>query len=452
MKVAIFGTGYVGLVSGACLAEVGHQVISVDIDEAKLDSLRRGVIPIYEPGLESLVKDNIGRGNLKFTNDAESAIDECQLLCIAVGTPSDEDGSADLTHVLAVAETIGRYIKEYRLIVTKSTVPVGTTEKIVEVLGRALRTRESDIQFDVASNPEFLKEGNAVSDFMKPDRIVVGTSSDQVKSLMRELYEPFNRNHDRMMFMDVRSAELTKYAANAMLATKISFINELANLAEKLGADIEYVRQGIGADSRIGYQFIYPGCGYGGSCFPKDVRALLTAGMKHDCEVQLLNAVNDVNERQKNRLFEKIVQFYGDDLTGKIFALWGLSFKPQTNDMREAASCRLMESLWRAGAAVQAFDPVAMDEARRMYGARDDLKFCATKEEALTGTDGLVICTEWKSFRSPNFEHMLRELSQPVIFDGRNMYDPKRVEDEGLTYFGIGRGESIKQVTGLKSE
>ncbi|MDX1474109.1 MAG: UDP-glucose/GDP-mannose dehydrogenase family protein, partial [Reinekea sp.] len=427
MKVSIFGTGYVGLVTGACLADVGHNVICVDVDEDKVAKLNQGVIPIYEPGLESIVSSNFKAGNLKFTTNAEEAIEHAQLQFIAVGTPPDEDGSADLQYVLKVAETIATFMNSPKIVIDKSTVPVGTADKVSAKISEVLAQRGVNYEFDVVSNPEFLKEGAAVGDFMKPDRIVVGISKESSKAPMKELYAPFNRNHDKVLFMDVRSAELTKYAANAMLATKISFMNEMANLAERLDADIEQVRLGIGSDPRIGYHFIYPGAGYGGSCFPKDVQALARIASGVDYDAELVKAVENVNNRQKKRLFEKLQAYFGESLKNKTIALWGLAFKPETDDMREAPSRVLMEALWQVGAKVQAFDPEAMDECRRIYGERDDLALMESKEQALEGADALVICTEWKNFRAMDYEAVKTELKQPVIFDGRNLYDPQIV-------------------------
>lgn len=443
MKVTVFGTGYVGLVTGACLADVGHDVLCVDIDQQKVDNLNNGIIPIYEPGLDGLVKQAVQNGLLHFTTDKERAVAHGQLQFIAVGTPSGEDGSADMQYVLAVANTIGELMDDYKVIVNKSTVPVGTADLVNAALKTALVKREQLINYDVVSNPEFLKEGAAINDFMKPDRIVIGTNSAMAEKLLRELYAPFNRNHDRTLVMDVRSAELTKYAANALLATKISFINEMANLAERLGADIEQVRNGIGADPRIGYHFIYPGCGYGGSCFPKDVKALINIAKDVGYKAELMQAVDEVNSRQKGKLFDYITQHFGSDLKGKKFALWGLAFKPNTDDMREAPSRVLIEALWRAGAIVQAYDPVAMEEAQHIYGVRADFKLMGTKESALESADALIICTEWKNFRAPDFERIRESLKTPVIFDGRNLYDPLRVAEYGLDYYAVGRGKSV---------
>ncbi len=447
MRVAIFGTGYVGLVTGTCLAEVGHQVICVDIDQAKVDGLNNGIIPIYEPGLEPMVKANHAASRLVFTSDAATAIAHGQVIFIAVGTPPDEDGSADLQYVLAVARTIGRHITAPVVVVNKSTVPVGTADNVREAIAQALAERGVEIAFDVVSNPEFLKEGDAVADCMRPDRIVVGASNPDSVALMRRLYAPFNRNHDRVVEMDVRSAELTKYAANAMLATKISFMNEIANIAEKVGADIEQVRQGIGSDPRIGWHFIYPGAGYGGSCFPKDVHALARTAQQYGHEPKLLNAVEAVNEHQKGHLYALIQRHYdrGEDegVRGKTFAVWGLAFKPNTDDMREASSRRLLAQLWEAGARVRAYDPEATDEARRIFGERDDLVFCDDAYDALDGADALVVVTEWKQFRSPDFIRLREMLSDAVVFDGRNLYDPQEIEAAGLAYYGIGRGRSL---------
>ncbi len=439
MKVTIFGSGYVGLVTGACLAEVGNHVVCVDVDPAKIDLLNSGGIPIFEPGLEDLVRRNQEAGRLRFTTDARLGIEHGLFQFICVGTPPDEDGSADLQHVLAVARSIGQHMSDYRIVVNKSTVPVGTADKVAATLREALGRRGAHVELDVVSNPEFLKEGAAVDDFMRPDRIVVGADNPRTTELLRILYTPFNRNHDRLLTMDIRSAELTKYAANAMLATKISFMNELANIAEAVGANIEQVRLGIGSDPRIGYQFIYPGCGYGGSCFPKDVRALERTALGAGCTPQILTAVEAVNHRQKRVLFEKIRQHFGDQLAGRTFALWGLSFKPNTDDMREASSRTLMEALWEAGAKVQAFDPVASEEARRLYGDRADLRLCEDADQALDGADALVIVTEWAEFRSPDLSLLLQRLSERVIFDGRNLYDPGIVAAAGLIYYSVGR-------------
>ncbi len=447
MRVAIFGTGYVGLVTGTCLAEVGHDVVCVDIDQAKVDGLNRGVIPIYEPGLEPMVKANHAASRLAFTTDAAAAIAHGQVVFIAVGTPPDEDGSADLQYVLAVARTIGRHLAVPTVVVNKSTVPVGTADKVRTAIAEELAARGVDIAFDVVSNPEFLKEGDAVADCMRPDRIIVGAASGESVAVMRRLYAPFNRNRDRVVEMDVRSAELTKYAANAMLATKISFMNEIANIAERVGADIEQVRQGIGSDPRIGWHFIYPGAGYGGSCFPKDVQALARTALQHGHAPRLLDAVEAVNEAQKGHLFELVQRHYdrGEDegVRGKTFAVWGLAFKPNTDDMREASSRRLLAQLWEAGARARVYDPEAMHEARRLFGEREDLVFCDSAFDALEGADALVVVTEWKQFRSPDFARIRQELGDAVVFDGRNLYEPQDIEAAGLAYYGIGRGRSL---------
>ncbi len=441
MKLTIFGTGYVGLVTGACLAEVGHNVVCMDVDQAKIDKLKGGAIPIWEPGLEPLVARNVAEGRLRFTTSVEEAVNHAEVQFIAVGTPPDEDGSADLKYVLSVAEGIARHMSRYRVLVNKSTVPAGTADKVQARVEQILAERGEQIPFDVVSNPEFLKEGAAVGDFLKPDRIIIGTRSAKAQERMSELYEPFNRNRDRTILMDVRSAELTKYAANAMLATKISFMNELANMAELLGADIEEVRKGIGADPRIGYHFIYPGCGYGGSCFPKDVQALGRTADQIGYEAPLLKAVEAVNNRQKTTLFTKLATHFGgaDKLAGKTIALWGLAFKPNTDDMREASSRVLVEALWKAGARVQAFDPVAMDETARIYGERADLALCSNKYSALEGADALAICTEWQQFRAPHSDEMQNLLKARVVVDGRNLYNPERLASEGWTYCSVGR-------------
>jgi len=446
MHVAIFGTGYVGLVTGTCLAEVGHDVVCVDIDQAKVDGLERGVIPIYEPGLEPMVKANHAAGRLRFTTDAARAVSHGEVVFIAVGTPPDEDGSADLQYVLAVAETIGTHLRKPAVVVDKSTVPVGTADKVRARIAETLAARGADIAFDVVSNPEFLKEGAAVEDCMRPDRIVIGADNLEAVETLRRLYAPFNRNHERIVSMDVRSAELTKYAANAMLATKISFMNEIANIAEKVGADVEMVRKGIGSDPRIGWHFIYPGAGYGGSCFPKDVQALARSAVQHGHEPTLLDAVEAVNERQKGHLYELMLRHYGDAaaLRGKTIALWGLAFKPNTDDMREASSRRLLQQLWDAGARVKAYDPEAMDETRRIFGERTDLALCDSADATLEGVDALVVITEWKQFRSPDFEGLAARLADSVVFDGRNLYEPADVEAAGIAYYGIGRGRSIR--------
>ncbi|MGN6656501.1 MAG: UDP-glucose dehydrogenase family protein [Rhodanobacter sp.] len=446
MKVTIFGTGYVGLVTGACLAEMGNHVLCVDIDEAKVEGLRQGVIPIFEPGLDAIVRRNHAEERLEFTTDAAAAIAHGELIFIAVGTPPDEDGSADLSYVLAVARSVGQHLDRYAVVVNKSTVPVGTADRVRETVAAELAARQVSVEFDVVSNPEFLKEGAAVEDCLRPDRIIVGSSSPRAVAVLRRLYAPFNRNHERLVVMDERSAELTKYAANAMLATKISFMNEIANIAERVGADVELVRRGIGADPRIGYHFIYPGAGYGGSCFPKDVQALERTARSHGYQAQLLDAVEAVNRRQKGKLFELVSRHFGGDLRGKTIALWGLAFKPNTDDMREAPSRPLLEALWDAGATVRAFDPEAQAETRRLYGERDDLLLCEDAASAAQGADALVVVTEWKAFRSPDFARLRDNLAGAVIFDGRNLYDPAVVEEAGLAYYGIGRGRSL-QVT-----
>jgi UDPglucose 6-dehydrogenase len=438
MRITIFGSGYVGLVTGACLADAGNHVICVDVDARKIDMLKAGEVPIHEPGLEAVVKRNFDAGRLVFTTDAKEGVDHGQFQVIAVGTPPDEDGSADLRYVLAVARTIGEHMSEYKVIITKSTVPVGTADKVRDAVAETLKARRSNIEFDTVSNPEFLKEGAAIADFMKPDRVVVGTNSARAAEMMRTLYEPFTRNRDRMIVMDVRSSELTKYAANAMLATKISFMNELANLAEHFGADIESVRIGIGSDPRIGYAFIYPGAGYGGSCFPKDVQALKRSAADVGYDASILAAVEKVNGRQKRVLFDKIERHFGD-LRGRTIAVWGLAFKPNTDDMREAPSRVLMEALWAAGAKVRAYDPAAMPECRRIYGDRADLVLCKTSPQAVEGADALAIVTEWQEFRSPDFDHIKSALRTPVIFDGRNLYDPAHMARAGFGYHAIGR-------------
>lgn len=450
MRVTVFGSGYVGLVTGACLADVGNHVVCVDIDAAKVEQLSRGELPIYEPGLEAVVERSMRAGRLSFTTDAAAGVAHGLFQFIAVGTPPDGDGAADLKAVVAVARAIAENMDDYRIVITKSTVPVGTADRVKAEIEAVLERRESAVEFDVVSNPEFLKEGAAVDDFMKPDRIIVGTDNPRTGELLRSLYEPFNRNHDRLLIMDIRSAELTKYAANAMLATKISFMNEVANIAEQVGADIEHVRLGIGSDPRIGYEFIYPGCGYGGSCFPKDVRALIASAQAAGYNTEILTAVNRVNDRQKQVLFEKIYAHFNGDLKDKCVALWGLAFKPNTDDMREASSRVLMEALWAAGARVQAYDPVAQEEARRIYGDRTDFKLCERAETALEGADALAIVTEWREFRSPDFATMKATLRHPVVFDGRNLYDPVLLKRQGFHYYAIGRGEPLHDQTRAK--
>ncbi|EWH02363.1 UDP-glucose dehydrogenase family protein [Halomonas sp. BC04] len=446
MRITIFGSGYVGLVTGACLADVGHDITCVDVDQEKVERLNAGEVPIYEPGLEELIGKNMAAGRLRFTTDPAEGVRFGLLQFIAVGTPSDEDGSADLKYVLKVAETIGEHMGSYKIIVNKSTVPVGTASKVERTVASTLEKRGLTMEFDVCSNPEFLKEGAAIEDFSRGSRIVVGTDSERVKSAMQECYGPYNRQRDKMLFMGVRSAELTKYAANAMLATKISFINEVANLAERLGADVEEVRHGIGSDPRIGYSFIYPGCGYGGSCFPKDVKALAQTAEAAGYPADMVNAVERVNSRQKNKLFEKLCQAFDGQLAGKTIALWGLAFKPNTDDMREAPSRALMESLWDAGARVQAYDPEASHECRRLYGERDDLVLADRRDEALEGAHALVICTEWKAFRTIDFDGLRETLLEPVIIDGRNLFSPNTVKAAGISYYAIGRGDSVRPV------
>ncbi len=444
MKVTFYGIGYVGLVQAAVLADAGHDVCCVDIDETRIENLKKGIIPIYEPGLTPLVEKNFAEGRLTFTTDAQFGVEFGELQFIAVGTPPDEDGSADLKYVLKVAETIATYMESPKLIIDKSTVPVGTADKVKATIQSVLDSRKSDLTFSVVSNPEFLKEGAAVNDCKRPDRIIIGTDSADAEEQMRELYAPFNRNHEKIIVMDIKSAELTKYAANCMLATKISFMNEMANIAEHVGANIEHVRHGIGSDPRIGYQFIYPGCGYGGSCFPKDVQALVRTADNIGYESKILKAVEAVNYAQKNKLFEYISKHYSTtedslDLSGKTFALWGLSFKPNTDDMRDAPSRVLMEQLWKAGAKVQAYDPEAMNETQRIYGTRSDLSLMGTKESALNGADALIICTEWQNFKAPDFSLIKQQLSEAVIFDGRNLFEPERLAKKSFRYYSIGR-------------
>jgi UDPglucose 6-dehydrogenase len=444
VHVTIFGSGYVGLVTGTCFADVGNDVVCVDIDENRIRRLNGGEVPIYEPGLAEMIARNRRAGRLHFTTSAKEGVDHGEVIFIAVGTPPREDGSSDLCYVESVATSVGQLMTEPKVVVNKSTVPVGTADRVRDIIEGELAKRGLSHSFDIVSNPEFLKEGAAIDDFMKPDRIVVGSDTPHGIEAMRELYAPFNRNHGRLLVMDVRSSEFTKYAANAMLATKISFMNELANIAERLGVDIEHVRVGIGSDPRIGYSYIYPGCGYGGSCFPKDVRSLEQTAAQNGYDAQLLRAVEDVNDRQKMVLYSKIVcHFGGENLAGKAFALWGLSFKPNTDDMREAPSRALMESLWDSGARVQAFDPEAMAETARLYPDRigsGDLVLTATEESALESADALVICTEWRAFRAPDYELFHALLKQPVVFDGRNIHDPERMKREGITYYGIGLG------------
>ncbi|WP_095100508.1 UDP-glucose/GDP-mannose dehydrogenase family protein [Pseudomonas sp. Irchel 3A5] len=439
MKISVFGSGYVGLVASACLADVGHDVLCMDIDGQRIELLKSGETPIHEPGLNMLIRSNVHAQRLFFSTDAAQAVAFADLLFIAVGTPSDEDGSADLQYVLAVARSIGQHMQTSKTVVNKSTVPVGTGEKVTKTIRTALENRDLQIPFDICSNPEFLKEGAAIEDFTRGARIIIGTDSERVRMLMRECYAPYNRNHDKLMFMSLRAAELTKYAANAMLATKISFMNEMANLAERLDVDIEQVRHGIGSDPRIGYDFIYPGCGYGGSCFPKDIQALSRTAHEVGYNPQLLRAVEEINQRQKTALFKKLERAFEGQLAGKTIAVWGLAFKPNTDDMRAAPSRDLMESLWSAGARVQAYDPEAMQECRRIYGERDDLVLAGDRIQAVKGADALVICTEWKAFRSVDFTWLRQQLKHAIVIDGRNLYEPKALADAGLSYSSIGR-------------
>ncbi|WP_374336046.1 UDP-glucose/GDP-mannose dehydrogenase family protein [Leeia sp.] len=443
MKITVVGSGYVGLVSGACLADVGNMVLCLDVDARKVARLQQGEVPIHEPGLDEVIRRNVAAGRLSFTTDAAEAAAFGTVQFIAVGTPPGEDGSADLQYVLAAARQLARHMTEYRVIVDKSTVPVGTADQVRQAVQQELQARGVDIPFSVVSNPEFLKEGAAIEDFMRPDRIVVGCEDETARKLMRELYAPFQRNHDRMVWMDVRSAELTKYAANAMLATRISFMNELANLAERLGADIELVRQGIGSDPRIGYHFLYPGIGYGGSCFPKDVQALQRTAQASGVELAVLAAVEHANEQQKQRLVDKVVQRFGEDLAGRHFALWGLAFKPNTDDMREAPSLTILHGLLQRGATVAVFDPIAMETGRVAMQAAgialDRVQFAESANAAVAQADALLIATEWKPFRSPDFEWLKQALKTPVIFDGRNLYDPALVRAQGFEYLAMGR-------------
>ena len=439
MKISVIGTGYVGLVTGTCLAEVGNDVLCLDVDVNKINILKQGGIPIYEPGLEDMVRRNVEAGRLRFTTDVAESAKHGTIQFIAVGTPPDEDGSADLQYVVAAARAIGQNMQEYKVIVDKSTVPVGTADRVRAAVQEELGKRGAQLEFSIASNPEFLKEGAAVEDFMRPDRIVLGADDARAVDLMRSLYAPFNRNHDRLIVMDIKSAELTKYAANAMLATRISFMNELALLAEKMGADIEHVRHGIGSDPRIGYHFLYAGCGYGGSCFPKDVQAMQRTAKEYGSELRILNAVETANERQKEVLLDKITAKFGNDLSGKNIALWGLAFKPNTDDMRDAPSRVLIKGLWERSATVTAYDPVAMHEATRIFGNDPRLKLVDTQMAALEGADALAIVTEWQVFRAPDFAALKARLKNPVIFDGRNLYDPKDVRAAGIEYFAIGR-------------
>ena len=443
MKLTIIGTGYVGLVTGACFAEMGSIVTCVDIDQEKIDNLKKGILPIYEPGLENLVIQNHKEGTLNFSTSLEQASKDSNIFFIAVGTPPGEDGSADLQYVLQVAKEIGQNINEYSVIIDKSTVPVGTADKVKDTIQSELEKRDVNIDFDVVSNPEFLKEGAAVNDFLKPDRIVVGADSDRAAKMMKRLYAPFSRNREKVILMNVRDAEMTKYAANSMLATKISFMNEISNICEHLGVDVENVRKGIGSDSRIGYSFIYPGCGYGGSCFPKDVKALIKTSKDQGFVPELLDAVEKRNNLQKQVLSDKIIKQFGQDLSGKTFCMWGLSFKPGTDDMRESSSAVILKELIDAGAVIKAFDPVAMDQARKEFPekwfAKQQLKLETTQYNAIEGTDALILVTEWKTFRQPDFKAMAATMNQLVIFDGRNQYDPEEVSEAGFEYHGIGR-------------
>jgi len=441
MKLTIIGTGYVGLVTGACFSEMGSHVTCVDIDQDKIDNLKKGIIPIYEPGLESIVLNNYKEGTLEFTTRLDQAAKNCNVFFIAVGTPPGQDGSADLQYVLEVARQIGSVIDDYAVIVDKSTVPVGTADKVRVQVSKELEARGKNIEFDVVSNPEFLKEGAAVNDFLKPDRIIVGADSDRAAKLMRRLYAPFSRNRDKMLFMNVKDAEMTKYAANSMLATKISFMNEISNLCERLGVDVENVRKGIGSDSRIGYSFIYPGCGYGGSCFPKDVKALVRIGRDVGFTPSLLEAVEERNNLQKQVLGDKVVNRFGQDLTGRTFGIWGLAFKPGTDDMREASSRVLIKALVGAGARVNVYDPVAMDQAKKEIPIQEQEKisFAQDQYSALDSTDACILVTEWKAFRQPDFKKMASMMKERVIFDGRNQYDPDEIKEAGFEYHGIGR-------------
>ena len=443
MKITVIGSGYVGLVSGACLAELGNDVLCLDVDPRKIAILQQGGVPIYEPGLEDIIKSNVASGRLRFTTDVAESVAHGLVQMIAVGTPSGEDGSADLQYVIAAARAIGRSMTEYKVIVDKSTVPVGTADKVKLAVQEELNKRKLKTDFSVVSNPEFLKEGAAIDDFNRPDRIVIGAEDEAAIKVMRDMYAPFQRNHDRLILMDIRSAELTKYAANAMLATRISFMNELALLAERVGADIEMVRKGIGSDPRIGTSFLYPGTGYGGSCFPKDVKALIHTGKEAGMQLGVLQAVEDANDRQKHVLVNKIVQRFGEDLHGRTFALWGLAFKPNTDDMREAPSRVIVEELTRRGAAVRAYDPVAMEEAARVMQGIPGLHFAASQADALTGADALVLVTEWKEFRNPDFDAIKSALKQPLIFDGRNIFDPVLMRLHGIDYSGIGRSAPL---------
>ncbi|WP_353662540.1 UDP-glucose/GDP-mannose dehydrogenase family protein [Hydrogenimonas sp. SS33] len=446
MKISMVGTGYVGLVTGTCFAEMGNSVLCVDIDEKKIENLRNGIIPIYEPGLEAMVKENHAKGTLDFTTDIKEALQKSDIIFIAVGTPQGEDGSADLQYVLKVAEEIGRHMVHPMIVVDKSTVPVGTADKVKAVIQSELDKRGSDLAFDVVSNPEFLKEGSAIEDFMKPDRVVIGAESDAAMETMKELYAPFTHNHERFIGMDIRSAEMTKYAANAILATKISFMNEIANICERVGADVNRVRVGIGSDRRIGYSFIYPGCGYGGSCFPKDVQALARIAEDAGYEPRIIRAVEEVNKAQKRVLAQKVVRRFGEDLTGRTFAVWGLAFKPETDDMREASAITVINELTQRGAKVRAYDPKAMEEAKNFYlKGNDAVTYVKSKYDALDGADAMLLVTEWKEFRSPDFDEMKQRLKSPVIFDGRNQYNPAKMAKKGFEYHQIGVPDPLLQ-------
>ncbi|ODN43422.1 UDP-glucose dehydrogenase family protein [Piscirickettsia litoralis] len=441
MRVTVFGAGYVGLVTAACFADLGNKVICVDVDEKKLAQLATGKSPIYEPGLDELLVRGQESGHLEFTSNIQYAVEQGEFIFIAVGTPSEEDGSADLQYVLSVAKSIGEHMNDYKLIIDKSTVPLGTADKVRQTINNELGARGLAHEFDVSSNPEFLKEGAAIEDFMYPDRVVIGVDNPQAEKRLKNLYTPLTKKNNCLIAMDIRSAELTKYAANAMLATKISFMNEMSQLAERVGADIEMVRQGIGSDSRIGYHFIYPGCGYGGSCFPKDVRALVHTAAEHSFDTKILGAVQEVNEKQKETLLDKVLREFKGQLRGKTFAVWGLAFKPKTDDIREAPSRVLMEGLWQHGAKVQAYDPAAMNNIRAVYGERDDLSLVKNAEAALQGADALIVVTEWAEFRSPDFKEIKNILKTPVIIDGRNIYDTEELQNLGIVYRCIGRGE-----------
>jgi len=439
MKLSMVGTGYVGLVTGTCFAEMGNSVICVDIDEKKIEKLKQGIIPIYEPGLETMVKENYKRGTLEFTTDIKEALKKSDIIFIAVGTPQGEDGSADLQYVLKVAQDIGKYMTHKMIVVDKSTVPVGTADKVKETIQKELDKRKENIPFEVVSNPEFLKEGSAIEDFMKPDRVVIGAENEETLEVMKELYAPFTHNHERFIAMDVRSAEMTKYTANAILATKISFMNEIANICERVGADVNRVRIGIGSDKRIGYSFIYPGCGYGGSCFPKDVQALNKIALDAGYKPRIIQAVEEVNRDQKRVLAEKVIKRFGEDLNGKTFAIWGLSFKPETDDMREASSITIINELTKRGAKIKAYDPKAVDEAKEFYlKDNPNIEYTQSKYDALNDADAMLLVTEWKEFRSPDFDEMKQRLKKPIIFDGRNQYNIDKMNKKGFEYYQIG--------------